>query len=79
MFRGTHGFLPERSGIRPNTLHVILHLVTLTTLFVLGAVTALGRPELRISGTNSHFPESANDTYQTVCTLRLRGILRDGW
>jgi hypothetical protein len=40
MFRATHTFLPERNGIRPNTLHVILHLVTLTTLVVLGALTA---------------------------------------
>ena len=40
MFGATHAFLPERHGIRPNTLHVILHLATLTTLVVLGALTA---------------------------------------
>jgi hypothetical protein len=39
MFGATHAFLPERNGIRPNTLHVILHLTTLTTLFVLAALT----------------------------------------
>ena len=40
MFGATHTFLPERNGIRPNTLHVILHIVTFTTVVVLGAVTA---------------------------------------
>jgi hypothetical protein len=39
MFGQTHAFLPERNGIRPNTLHVILHAATLTTLVVLGALT----------------------------------------
>jgi hypothetical protein len=29
----------SRNGIRPNTLHVILHLATLATLFVLAALT----------------------------------------
>jgi hypothetical protein len=37
MFGATHAFLPERNGIRPNTLHVILHLATPATLFVLAA------------------------------------------
>jgi hypothetical protein len=32
MFGNTHAFLPARNGIRPNTLHVTLHIVTLTTL-----------------------------------------------
>jgi hypothetical protein len=32
MFGATHAFLPERNGIRPNILHVILHLATLATL-----------------------------------------------
>lgn len=41
MFGATHAFLPERHGIRPNTLHVMLHLATLTTLVVLGALTVL--------------------------------------
>ena len=40
MFRDTHAFLPERNGIRPNTLHVILHVATLATLVVLGALAA---------------------------------------
>ena len=40
MFGATHAFLPERNGIRPNTLHAILHLATLATLIVLGALTA---------------------------------------
>jgi len=45
MFGGTHALLPERNGIRPNTLHVILHIVTLTTLVILAALTAqLGWP-----------------------------------
>ena len=40
MFGATHAFLPARNGIQPNTLHVILHFVTVTTLVVLGALTA---------------------------------------
>jgi hypothetical protein len=40
MFGATHAFLTERNGVQPNTLHVILHIVTLTTLVVLGALTA---------------------------------------
>jgi hypothetical protein len=40
MFGTTHAFLPERNGIRPNTLHVILHILTLATLVVLGALMA---------------------------------------
>ena len=39
MFGATHGFLPERNGIRPNTLHVILHIMTLTALVLLGALS----------------------------------------
>jgi len=39
VFGATHAFLPERDGIRPNTLHLILHLATLTTLIVLGTLT----------------------------------------
>ena len=35
MFRGTHAFLPERNGITPNTLHVVLHLATLGILVLL--------------------------------------------
>jgi hypothetical protein len=40
MFGATHAFLPERNGIRLNTLHIILHVATLSTLIVLGALTA---------------------------------------
>jgi hypothetical protein len=40
MFGATLSFLPERNGISPNTLHVILHLFTLATLVVLGVLTA---------------------------------------
>jgi hypothetical protein len=40
MFGNTHAFLPARNGIRPNTLHVTLHMLTLTTLLVLSAVWA---------------------------------------
>jgi hypothetical protein len=39
MFGKTHAFLPVRNGIRINTLHVILHVATLTTLVVLAALT----------------------------------------
>jgi hypothetical protein len=42
MFGAAHAFLPERNGIRPNTLHVILHLATLATLFVLAVLTLSG-------------------------------------
>ena len=39
IFGRTHAFLPERNGIRPNTLHVVLHLSTILTLVVLGVLT----------------------------------------
>jgi hypothetical protein len=35
MFGNTHSFLPERNGIVPNTAHILLHLATAATLFVL--------------------------------------------
>jgi hypothetical protein len=35
MFANTHSFLPERNGITPNTLHVILHVTTAVTLAIL--------------------------------------------
>ena len=38
MFADTHAFLPERHGIRPNTLHTLLHAATLGTLVALGAL-----------------------------------------
>ena len=40
MFSNTHAFLPARNGIRVNTLHLVLHIVTLSTLLVLGLLTA---------------------------------------
>ena len=39
MFAGTHAFLPERNGVRPNTLHVVLHVV----IFAIVGVLALLR------------------------------------
>ena len=39
LFEGTHAFLRKRNGIRPNTLHVVLHMSTLLTLIVLGTLT----------------------------------------
>lgn len=35
MFGRTHAFLPERNGIAPNTLHIVLHLAILATLILL--------------------------------------------
>jgi hypothetical protein len=40
MYGATHAFLPERNGIKPNTLHVIFDVATLATLIVLAALTA---------------------------------------
>lgn len=34
MFGETHAFLPVRRGVRINTLHFVLHVLTLTTLVV---------------------------------------------
>lgn len=39
MFGRTHSFLSRRNGIEPNTLHIVLHAVTLGTLVVLGKLT----------------------------------------
>lgn len=39
MFGSTHAFLPERNGIRPNTLHVALHAATFATLVILGMLS----------------------------------------
>jgi hypothetical protein len=39
MFGATHAFLPERNGIRPNTLHIILHVAILATVGLLAALT----------------------------------------
>jgi hypothetical protein len=38
MFGQTLAFLPERNGIRPNVLHILLHVSTLATLIVLAAL-----------------------------------------
>jgi hypothetical protein len=38
-FAQTHAFLPERHGIRPDTLHVCFHIVLLTTMILLVALT----------------------------------------
>jgi hypothetical protein len=43
MYGTTHGFLPDRNGIRPNTLHVIFDLATVALLIALGVVTAQQR------------------------------------
>jgi hypothetical protein len=40
MFANTHALLPARNGIPLNTLHVILHAVTLATLVVIAIVMA---------------------------------------
>jgi hypothetical protein len=40
MYGATHAFLPERNGIRPNTLHVMFDVVTVALLIVLGVLTA---------------------------------------
>jgi hypothetical protein len=40
MFGATHAFLPERNGIRLNTLHVVFHAATLALLIALSVLTA---------------------------------------
>jgi hypothetical protein len=40
MYAGTHSFLPEHNGIRPNTLHLIFDIVTLAILIDLAVLTA---------------------------------------
>jgi hypothetical protein len=39
MFGNTHAFLPQRNGLVPNTAHVLLHIATIATLFVLLAMS----------------------------------------
>jgi hypothetical protein len=41
-FANTHAFLPERNGIRPDTLHVSFHAVIVVLLILLGALTFSG-------------------------------------
>jgi hypothetical protein len=40
MYAGTHSLLPERNGIRPNTLHVLFDVVTVAILIDLAVLTA---------------------------------------
>ncbi|HEY0702098.1 MAG TPA: hypothetical protein VGD60_04960 [Candidatus Acidoferrales bacterium] len=40
LYGKTHAFLPERNGLRPNTLHVIFDVVTLAVLATLAVVQA---------------------------------------
>jgi hypothetical protein len=40
MYAQTHAFLPERNGVRPNTLHVAFDVLTVAILAVLGIFTA---------------------------------------
>jgi hypothetical protein len=42
MFAGTAAFLPERNGIVPNALHILLHVSTLATLALLVVYSASG-------------------------------------
>jgi hypothetical protein len=42
MFAGTAAFLPERNGIVPNALHILLHITTLATLAFLAVYSASG-------------------------------------
>jgi hypothetical protein len=44
MFGNTHAFLPARNGIRPNTLHIILHVATLAILLILAAIAVTVNP-----------------------------------
>jgi hypothetical protein len=39
MFGNTHAFLAQRNGIRPNTLHILLHVSTAALLIVLAILT----------------------------------------
>jgi hypothetical protein len=39
MFRRTHAFLPEHNGIRPNTLHVTLHIAIVAIVVLLAFIT----------------------------------------
>ncbi len=43
MYEATHAFLPERNGIRPNTLHVIFDIATVAILIVLAILTTQSR------------------------------------
>jgi hypothetical protein len=43
MFGRTRAFLPERNGIRPNTLHVSLHLVVVAIIVLLIVLRAASK------------------------------------
>jgi hypothetical protein len=43
MYGSTHAFLPERNGVRPNTLHFIFDVATLAILGLLAVLTAQSR------------------------------------
>jgi len=43
LYGNTHSFLPERHGVRPNTLHVIFDVVTVAILITLAMLTAQAR------------------------------------
>ena len=43
LYRNTHSFLPERHGLRPNTLHLIFDVVTVAILITLAVLTAQAR------------------------------------
>jgi hypothetical protein len=43
MYAATHAFLPERNGIRPNTLHVFFDIVTLAILIDLAVPDGIAR------------------------------------
>jgi len=40
-FAGTHGFLPARNSVRPDTLHVAFHSLVATILILLAFVSFL--------------------------------------
>jgi hypothetical protein len=42
-FARTHAFLPERNGIRPDTLHVVFHAVFVVALILLGLLSFSNR------------------------------------
>ena len=39
MYAGTHSFLPEHNGIRPNTMHLLFDIVTIAILVDLAVLT----------------------------------------
>ena len=90
MFGATHAFVPERNDIRPNTLHVILHIVTLMTLVVLGAVTAQHgwanrKLEIRMDGFNQDLWIQVVSTFPCMHLCSGLGLARksaesmEGW